>query len=416
MKLEKYSFGHGDRFGQQGRAQLAAVMQAQADGIDIVPVWNKSYREHRIIGTDPMDTRRAADRATTELGYSGPYYVDADHINLTNVDGFLEASNFFTIDVADYIGTPCDHEDIDAFIRRCRSFIGRLNIPGLTHGIDITSEAVNATAAHFLGAVKAAARIYNVIAERKGKDRFIAEVSMDETERAQSPMELFIILAALAQEGVALQTIAPKFSGRFNKGVDYVGNVSQFEVEFNQDVAIVEYAKQVFDLEDSLKLSIHSASDKCSLYGPINKALKRFNAGVHVKTAGTTWLEELIGLAEAEGDGLNLAKTIYAKAFSRAKALCAPYATVIDINVSRLPAVEEVSTWSAQQFVDTLRHAQENPNYNPHFRQLLHVGYKIAAELGETYLRGLREHETVVARRVTENLLKRHIEPIFSGL
>ena len=416
MKLEKFSFGHGDRFGQQGKAQLSAVMQAQANGIDVVPVWNKSHREHNIIGTHPLDTRREADQAVKDLGYTGRYYVDADHINLTNVDRFLDVSNFFTIDVADAIGTPCEKEEIDAFVRQRDDFVGSLEIPGLTQPIEITSEAVKATAMTFLGAVKGAAQIYRLIAEHKGEDGFIAEVSMDETEQAQSPTELFIILAALAQEGIRLQTIAPKFSGRFNKGVDYAGDVSRFEVEFNQDVAIIEYAKQVFDLPENLKLSVHSGSDKFSIYGPMNRALKRFNAGIHIKTAGTTWLEELIGLAEADGDGLKLAKTIYTKAFAKAEALCAPYATVIDIDISSLPSVDEASAWSAQQFVGALRHEPDNSNYNPHFRQLLHVGYKIAAELGETYLNGLRQHEATVTHNVRENLLARHIEPLFGGL
>ena len=131
---------------------------------------------------------------------------------------------------------------------------------------------------------------------------------MDETDRAQSPVELLIILAAIADEGIPVQTIAPKFSGRFNKGVDYVGDVGQFEREMALDIAAIAYAVKQYGLPANLKLSVHSGSDKFSIYPAIHANMKRFNVGVHLKTAGTTWLEELIGLAEAGGTGLALAR------------------------------------------------------------------------------------------------------------
>ena len=139
-----------------------------------------------------------------------------------------------------------------------------------------------------------------------------------------------------------MQTIAPKFTGRFNKGVDYVGDVAQFEKEFNEDLAVIAFAVRQYGLPASLKLSVHSGSDKFSIYGPIRRALRRFGAGVHVKTAGTTWLEEVIGLAEAGGGGLALAKEIYAGALEHADELCAPYATVMDIDRNCLPTAAQV--------------------------------------------------------------------------
>jgi tagaturonate epimerase len=141
--------------------------------------------------------------------------------------------------------------------------------------------------------------------------------------------------------------------------------------------------------------------------------LERFKAGVHVKTAGTTWLEEVIGLAEAGGKGLAVAKEIYAGALEHVEELCAPYATVIDIDRAKLPQASVVAGWSAEQFVSALRHDQRNPAFNPHLRQLLHVGYKIAAKMGARYLETLGECEATVSRNVTENLLDRHIKPLF---
>ena len=158
---------------------------------------------------------------------------------------------------------------------------------------------------------------------------------------------------------------------------------------------------------------MHSGSDKFSIYGPMRRGLARFNAGLHVKTAGTTWLEEIIGLAEVDGAGLALAKEVYGGAFAHLEELCRPYASVIDIDRRRLPAAEAVRRWSPDQFVSALRHDEKNRAYNPHLRQLLHVGYKIAARMGGRYLEAIETHEASVARNVTANLYERHIKPLF---
>src|SRR5204863_7907971 len=173
-----------------------------------------------------------------------------------------------------------------------------------------------------------AGKIYRYIVGKKGEDDIIAEVSMDETDSPQTPPELLVILAAIADEKVRAQTIAPKFTGRFNKGVDYVGDLAQFEREFHDDLAVIAHAIARYDLPKNLKLSVHSGSDKFSLYPIIRRTLPKFGAGLHVKTAGTTWLEELIGLAEAGGEGLELAKEIYAYSIEHIDELTRRYATV----------------------------------------------------------------------------------------
>src|SRR5262249_9672160 len=178
----------------------------------------------------------------------------------------------------------------------------------------------------------------------------------------------------------------------------------------------IAFAVRRYGLPANLKLSVHSGSDKFSLYPPIRRALARSGAGLHIKTAGTTWLEEVIGLAEAGGEGLELAKTIYAKALEKREALCAPYAAVIDIDASRLPSAAEVRGWSPEQFVSALRHDPGCPAFNPHVRQLIHVGYKIAAQMGDRYLTMLNACEATIARNVTTNLYERHLRPLFVGL
>ncbi|MEL7497333.1 MAG: tagaturonate epimerase family protein [Planctomycetota bacterium] len=412
MILEKYSFGMGDRFLHQGKAQLQAVLNAQAAGVEVTPVWNKSNREHNIVKTEPVSLREEADAAVAELGYSGSYRVDADHINLETVDRFIDCSDFFTIDVADAIGHPATAESIDAFVTRHSKYIGELTIPD-AGTFAVTEELIRSVANTFLGAVQKAGEIYRYISDKKGADSLIPEVSMDETDDPQTPIQMFFILAAVADEQIPIQTIAPKFTGRFNKGVDYVGDVSQFEKEFNDDLAAIAFAIAEFGLPANLKLSVHSGSDKFSIYEPIKKALKRTGAGLHVKTAGTTWLEELIGLAEAGGEGLTIAKEVYASALQRSDELCGPYATVIDIDTAALPSAEEVGGWTGEQYASALRHDPNNPAYNASLRQLLHVGYKVAAEMGDRYYNALKEFESDVARNVTANLWERHLKPIF---
>src|ERR1700755_712941 len=128
----------------------------------------------------------------------------------------------------------------------------------------------------------------------------------------QTPVELLLILAMIQIEEIPVQTIAPKFTGRFNKGIDYRGDVAQFEKEFDEDLSVIAFAIREFGLPPTLKLSVHSGSDKFSLYPIINRLIKKHEAGLHVKTAGTTWLEEVIGLAESGGEGLELVKEVYA--------------------------------------------------------------------------------------------------------
>jgi len=108
LVIGKFSLGMGDRFAHEAEAQLAACLAAKQLGVEIVPVWNKSNREHNIIGSEPTSTRIAADAAVKALGWTAPYFLDADHIGLKTVDRFVGVSDFFTIDVADFIAQPAD--------------------------------------------------------------------------------------------------------------------------------------------------------------------------------------------------------------------------------------------------------------------------------------------------------------------
>ena len=413
MKIEQYTLGMGDRFAHQGRAQLQAILQGRDAGLNVHPVWNKSNREHTIIHSEPSDVRAEADAAVAALGWDAAYYVDADHIGLKTVDRFIAGSNFFTLDVADFSGKPADGSAIDAFVADMGKLGDSLTIAGVDKPLILDANSVRAAAGKFLLAIQEAGRIYRHVEGAKGRDQFVTEVSIDETDSPQNPTELLLILAMIAREGIPAQTVAPKFTGRFNKGVDYVGNLAQFEKEFDEDIAVIAHAVREFGLPATLKLSVHSGSDKFSLYPIINRLIKKHGCGLHVKTAGTTWLEEVIGLAEADGDGLQIAKDIYAGAHGRFDELTGPYAAVIDVKMERLPDPKTVSAWSSAEYVDALRHDAKCPGYNPDFRQLIHVSFKVAAEMGRRYLDALATNEAVIARNVTNNLFSRHLQPIF---
>lgn len=379
MTISKYSFGIGDRFAHEGVNLLKALIAAEKRfGVHFTPVWNKSNREHTIIGTEPASTRAEADAAVKALGYTDAYFCDADHINLGNVDRFIEACDFFTIDVADAIGKTGTIEE------------------------------------RYLPAVQEAGKIYRHIAERKGADNFVTEVSMDEVDIAQTPDEVKYILTGLARENVPVQTFAPKFTGRFNKGVDYVGDVDQFAREFEEDLNVVAWAVKELALPSNLKLSIHSGSDKFSIYPVMGRLIRQYDAGIHIKTAGTTWLEEIIGLSLADPAALALAKRIYRSALSRMDELTVPYASVIDVDKAKLPSADEVDAWDAQTFAKTLRHDEDEPLYNSSFRQLIHVSFKVAAELADEYIPALERSADVIGREIEANIGERHVRRLFA--
>jgi hypothetical protein len=414
VNVEKYTFGVGDRFAHQGQAQLRAILRAREIGIDVYPVWNKSNREHLLIKSKPDDIRLEADSAVVALGWNGAYYVDADHISLKTVDPFIQASNFYTIDVADCTGKPADPDTIESFVKEVGQSAGSFSIPGIERPLAASNGDLRAAARKFLLAVQEAGRIYRYIEIKKGRDNFVTEISVDETDTPQNPVELLLILAMIAREGIPAQTVAPKFTGRFNKGIEYVGDIAQFEKEFAEDLSVIAFAIREFKLPETVKLSVHSGSDKFSLYPIINRLIKKRDAGLHVKTAGTTWLEEIKGLAESGGEGLAIAKEIYAQSYERFAELTAPYSAVIDVDKGKLPSAKAVAGWTSAEYVSALQHVQSCPEYNPHLRQLLHVGFKVAAEIGNRFTDALEANETIIGRNVTENLFERHLKPIFA--
>lgn len=231
---------------------------------------------------------------------------------------------------------------------------------------------------------------------------------MDESPWPQTPAELLVILAAIADGDPCADTGAA-FSRPVHKSVDYVGDVDLFACEFEAYVAVIRYACTRLKLPVNLKLSVHFGSDKFRIYGPIRTVLQKTGVGLHLETADTTWLEEIIGLAEGGGEGLAIAKDVYRIAMGRFDELCGPYAGVIDIDRNALPSLTEVVRWDGAGFAAAVRHDPDCSAYNPNLRQLLHVGYKVAAEMGSRFLYALENDRSSVAKNVETNLLERHV-------
>ncbi len=413
MKLEKYSIGTGDRFGCQGKAQLKAVIKAQKDGLNLAIVWNKSHREHSITKTNPSDVLYEAQNAVEELKWKGNYYIDADHINLSNVDSYIDTCNFFTLDVAEFMGKKDSAANINKFIAKYKKYTESSFFPDSKELLIVNKIQLKNIAEKYLFAIKEASRIYHKIREKKEDEHFLVEISMDESKEPQTPTEVFFILAAIVNEGIPINTFAPKFCGKFYKAIDYKGNIAQFTKEFENLNLIIQLAKQQFSLPDDLKLSIHSGSDKFSIYKSVNEIIKKYDIGIHLKTSGTTWLAELNGLAASGYDGLEIIKEIYNKAYYRFDELCAPYKSVVNIDQEKLPSPKIVNNWTADQYTRALNHDESCIDYNPHFRQLLHVSYKIAAGMNSQYIEALKKYEEFITPKVIENLYERHIKKLF---
>lgn len=410
--LGKYSIGVGDRFGKEGSAQLNAVLKIRQEEVEVTPVWNKSHREHKTTGTFPEDLREEADRAVTVNGYKNIYFVDADRINIKNVLPFLPVSNFFTIDVAQFIGKPAPYMEEEKFLIFFKNYAGEINIPGLDRKMQISKSHLRDMLNNFLLASKSAGEVYSYINAHKSGNIHI-EVSVDEVNSPQSPLELFFILAALAFYKVPVNTIAPKFTGNFNKGVDYEGDLEQFEKEFEESLLVLNFAVKEFDLPQDLKISVYSGSDKFSVYPVMRQLIKKHDAGLHLKTSGTTWLEELIGLAESEGEGFSFSQDLYSEALERYEELTQDYLSVLSIDKKKLPVPGSFHT--GKEFAAALRHEPGSQDYNPHFRQLLHCAYKIAAEKGEHFFLLLEKYRERIEDNVTDNLFRKHLEPLFSS-
>jgi hypothetical protein len=415
LEIPKYSFALGDSFAGQVQPQLLAFVHAARQGIDVVPVWSMSRRQRLVAGATPSSIRSEVDAAVESTGWAGRRFIGSGRVGIATVDPLLRCCDWFTLDVAHLPNRTASVTSIGDFVERHSCLIGSVRIEGMDRPLEITPDIFLRTAHHYLPAIEEAGRVYRYIADRVGAGRFVTEIAMDQAGYPRTAEELLLILAMVASEKIPVQAIAPKFPGHFHRGIDFVGNVARFEAELDDVLQVISHGVQALGLPRTLKASLHSGDDKHTLFPAIGRVLAKRDAGIHLRSCATSWLEVVAGLAGAGGAGLELARAIYAGARQRFEPLAAAYQEAVRIHRGSLPTAATVNAWSSDEFLRALRHEPGNPRYNPHLRQLLAIAFNIAARMGKRYLDVLAEHQEAIARNVTANLRDRHLLPAFGG-
>ena len=288
------SFGFGDRLGLATLGHIAAVR-----GKKFAPVFaQQSVRENARTGRTPQQVMDDAKRAVEATQWNLPWGADADHLKtVDDLPPFVEAGyTFFTVDPGEHVDNASDSDPLDALQQKINSFnwdelsAWYLNQNGEQAWGRFDAETLMRAVVKYERAIQHAATIFNALCQMK--DEFDFEVSVDETESPTTPLEHFFIASELTRLGVRVTSLAPRFIGRFEKGVDYIGDIDALDVELAKHAAVTDYF-------GTYKLSLHSGSDKFSVYPLI---AKHWGERIHVKTAGTSYLEALRVLAVHDPD------------------------------------------------------------------------------------------------------------------
>lgn len=300
------SFGFGDRLGLATPGHVCAAQ----DFVDVAPIFaQQSVRENARTGRTPQEVLDDAMWGVFERGWKRPWGADADHLKTPEAaDAFMAAGyTLYTIDPGDHVDDEADTESSAALTSKVEAlpwealessradveqrYLDRLFDLG-TFAVSFDRETLYRAAAKYGGAIAHTARMCRHLVEQMGDKPFELEVSVDETETSTSPAEHIFIASELGRLGVEWVSLAPRYIGRFEKGVDYIGDLDELAVELAKHAAIARAL-------GPYKLSVHSGSDKFSIY-PIIAELT--DGLAHVKTAGTSYLEALRAVAQVDPD------------------------------------------------------------------------------------------------------------------
>jgi hypothetical protein len=294
------SFGFGDRLGLATPGHIAALR-----GTNFAPIFaQQSVRENARTGRTPQQVIDDAKRAVDAVRWDLPWGADADHLKtLEDIPPFVEAGyTFFTVDPGEYVDNAADTDSLEMLKQKAASFDWEqlsalyLNQNGDQAWGSFTKSPQGETKSLMRAIVKYGKAIQHTAAMfhrlSQMKDDFDFEVSVDETDSPTTPLEHFFIANELTRLGVRFTSLAPRFIGRFEKGVDYIGELNALDAELEKHAAVTAHF-------GTYKLSLHSGSDKFSVYPLI---AKHWGERIHVKTAGTSYLEALRVLAVHEPD------------------------------------------------------------------------------------------------------------------
>lgn len=288
------SFGFGDRLGLATPGHIAAVR-----GTTFAPVFaQQSVRENARTGRTPPQVMDDARRAVEQAQWDAAWGADADHLKTADdLPPFVEAGyTFFTVDPGEHVDNAADTDPVDVLKQKVADLnwdeLSALYLHEHREWVwgHFEEKSLLRAAAKYGRAIRHAVMLFQRLCEMT--DEFDFEVSVDETDSPTTPLEHFFIANELMRLGVKFTSLAPRFIGRFEKGVDYIGDLNALDAELAKHAAVTAHF-------GTYKLSLHSGSDKFSVYPLI---AKHWGERIHVKTAGTSYLEALRVLAKHEPD------------------------------------------------------------------------------------------------------------------
>ncbi len=398
------SAGTGDRLGSATPGHIRALRAVGG----IAPILaQQSMRENARTGRTPQQVVDDACWGILQEGWRDPWGADADHLKTTDDIDICAAAGytFFTIDPGDHVDNDAHTDDAETLREKFQSlpwsrlrdtpdamrarYVGRKQvIEGMVLIFD--EMALLRAACKYGGALAHTADMYSHLVEVTASGTavtgaFELEVSVDETETPTSPLEHVFIVSELSRLGVTWVSLAPRYVGRFEKGVDYIGDLDVFRAEFAKHAAIARVL-------GPYKLSIHSGSDKFSIYPLMAAETKRM---AHLKTAGTSYLEALRAIA---GVDPGLFREILALAISSYDVDRATYHVSAD--AGKVPAPESLADDALAGVLDLFDG-----------REVLHVTFgSILDTYGERLKAVLDAHEEAHYDALEEHFI-RHLGP-----
>jgi len=379
------SFGFGDRLGLATPGHLAALT-----GTEFFPVFaQQSVRENLRTGRTPQQVLDDARSALDAAGWDGTWGADADHLKSPgDLPPFVAAGyTFFTVDPGEYVDPAADSAPLSILQEKIHPEVweelcGRYFEEGMDPIISMEEGSLLRAAVKYSGAVDHAERMHSRLSDLA--DHFDLEISVDETDSPTTPAEHFFIANELLHRGVRFTSLAPRFPGRFEKGVDYIGDLQELDASLAQHAAVTRHF-------GTYKISLHSGSDKFSVYPLLTR---HWGGRIHVKTAGTSYLEALRVAAAKEPA---LFSRIYSLARTRYMEERRSYH--VSASLEKLPTELIPTGLPPAELLDDF-----------HARQVLHVTYgSVLDAMGEELKNALRKHEDAYLEGLQRHF-RRHLE------
>jgi hypothetical protein len=378
------SFGVGDRLGIATPGHIQVF-----ETCDVFPVFaQQSIRELNLTGRTYEDVLDAVSFAVFQEGFTKGFGADGDHLKTVQDVEYALSLGFsmITLDCSDYIKAE-EAAPLPVSPRYRDKYLNKAFILGEGITLSFTEQELQQSIGVYADAIGFARDMYT----RFFKDhRYEAdfEISIDETSTPTTPLQHFFVAQELIDAGVSFATLAPRFCGEFQKGIDYRGDVAQFEAEIKIHGVIARHF--------GYKLSIHSGSDKFSLFPSIGRETQGI---FHVKTAGTNWLEAMRVVALA--DPL-LYREVHGYARSVFEEAAAYYHVTPDL--TRIPPVDSLTDEEVPRLLD-----------HPDARQLIHITYGLILNkknpdgsytFKDRLYRLWRRHEGLYAKRLEAHIGK----------